>query len=97
MYEPGAVDVELLAPERVEATFVDVRRERGAGVVIDFFHPKLSREREHETVHGGQRATVQLRRGTHLVVISQLGYEYSDAFLQAVPRTFPRANEEQPE
>lgn len=87
---PRAVDVELVAPERVSAQFVDLGRERGAGVVVDFFNPKLSGKREHETVSGGQSATIQLRRGTHLVVVSQSGYEYSDAFLRAVPREFPR-------
>jgi hypothetical protein len=88
--DPSAVDVELIGPERITATFVDVRRERGAGVVLDFFHPKLSGLREHEVVHGGEARTLNLRDGTHLVVISQEGYEYGDAFLRAVPREFPR-------
>lgn len=88
--EPSTVDVELHAPEHVSVQFVDLRRERGAGVVVDFFHPKLSGRREHEVVTGGEQRSLQLRAGTHLVVISQAGYESSDAFLQAVPRTFPR-------
>lgn len=88
--EPSTVDVELIAPERVSVQFVDIRRERSAGVVVDFFHPKLSGRREHEVVYGGEQRSLQLRAGTHLVVISQAGYEYSDAFLRAVPRTFPR-------
>lgn len=88
--EPITVDVELIAPERVSVQFVDIRRERSAGVVVDFFHPRLSGRREHEVVHGGEQRTLQLRKGTHLVVISQAGYEYADAFLRAVPRTFPR-------
>jgi hypothetical protein len=88
--EPNTVDVELIGPARVSAKFVDIRRELGAGYVIDFFHPKLSGAREHEIVHGGERRSLDLRAGTHLVVISQAGYEYSDAFLRVVPREFPR-------
>jgi hypothetical protein len=88
--EPRAVDVELIGPERITATFVDIRRERSAGRVVDFFHPKLSGRREHEVVHGGEARTIDLRGGTHLVVISQEGYEYGDAFLRVVPREFPR-------
>lgn len=95
--DPQAVDVELLAPERVSVQFIDVRRERGAGVVVDFFHPKLSGTRVHEIVHGGESATLQLRKGTHLVLISQPGYEYSDAFLRAVSREFPRSDDELPQ
>jgi hypothetical protein len=88
--EPSTVDVELIAPERVSVQFVDVRRERSAGVVVDFFHPRLSGRREHEIVHGGEQRSLQLPAGTHLVVISQAGDGSSDAFLSAVPRTFPR-------
>jgi hypothetical protein len=88
--DPSTVDVELIAPGRVSAQFVDIRRERGAGVVVDFFHPELSGRREHEIVSGGEQRSLQLRDGTHLVVISQAGYESGDAFLHVVPRTFPR-------
>jgi hypothetical protein len=88
--EPSTVDVELLAPVRVSAKFVDVRRELGAGTVIDYFHPKLSGKREHEIVYGGEVRSLDLRAGTHLIVISQEGYEYSTAFLRVVPREFPR-------
>lgn len=90
--EPRTVDVELRAPGRVSAQIVDVRRERDAGVVIDFRHPKLSGAREHPTIHGHDgESSVQLRAGTHLVIISQADYEYSDAFLRVVPRQFPRS------
>jgi hypothetical protein len=88
--DPSTVDVELIAPARVSAQFVDIRRERNAGVVVNFFHPELSGAREHEIVHGGEQRSLQLRDGTHLVVISQAGYESGDAFLHVVPRTFPR-------
>jgi hypothetical protein len=88
--EPNTVDVELIAPVRVSVQFIDLRRELGAGHVVDFFHPKLSGAREHEIVHGGEARTLDLRAGTHLVLISQAGYEHSDAFLQVVPRGFPR-------
>jgi hypothetical protein len=94
--DPSAVDVELVGPPEVSATFVDIRRERGAGVVLDFHHPKLSNRREHETIHGGEAKTFQLRHGTHLVVIAREGYEYADAFLRAVPRKFPRGDQPQP-
>lgn len=90
LQDPMAVDVELIGPKRVTATFVDIRRERGAGRVVDFFHPKLSGLREHEEVRGGEARTLNLRAGTHLVVVSQDGYDYADAFLRVVPRTFPR-------
>jgi hypothetical protein len=90
LQEPSTVDVELLAPERVSVTFVDLRRELGVGAVVDFFHPKLSGKREHEVVHGGEVRALDLRAGTHLVVISQEGYEHSEAFLRVVPREFPR-------
>jgi hypothetical protein len=88
--EPNTVEVELIAPVRVSAKFVDVRRELGAGAVIDYFHPKLSGKREHEVVYGGETRTLDLRAGTHLIVISQEGYDYSEAFLRVVPRGFPR-------
>lgn len=91
--EPYAVDVELLAPERVTATIVDVGRERARGRVVDFNHPLLSGEVEHEVVRGGERRTLNLRAGTHLMIIEQRGYETTDAYLQVVRREFPRESE----
>jgi hypothetical protein len=93
LQDPRVVDVELIAPPRVTATFVDVRRELGAGVVVDYHYPKLSGRREHEVVRGGESRALNLRKGTHLVVIAQDGYTSSDAFLHAVPRDFPRADD----
>ena len=90
LQDPVAVDVELVAPADVRATFVDIRRERGAGVIVDFFHPELSGRREHEVIHGGEAKTIQLRKGTHLVVVERDGYAHADVFLRAFPRAFPR-------
>src|SRR5690606_12328406 len=91
--DPQVVDFELRAPADVRLTIIDVRRERGAGWIIDFFHPALSGRREHPILHGGERAAFDLRAGTHLLVIERPSYDYTDAFLQVDPREFPRASE----
>jgi hypothetical protein len=91
--QPQVVDIELRAPAQVSVQIVDIRRERGAGVVVDFRHPKLSGAREHPTIHADESASVHLRAGTHLLTISQPDYAYSDAFLRVVPRQFPRGDE----
>lgn len=91
--DPQLVDFELRAPADVRVTVVDVRRERGAGVVVDFFHPTLSGRREHPILQGGERGSFELRSGTHLLVVERPSYEYTDAFLQVVLREFPRAVE----
>lgn len=90
---PQQVEFDLRGPADVQATIVDVRRERSAGVVVDFFHPKLSGRREQPIVHGGERVRFDLRQGTHLVVIERSGYDYADAYLSVDPLEFPRANE----
>ncbi|HVH97925.1 MAG TPA: hypothetical protein VM869_04420 [Enhygromyxa sp.] len=91
--DPQVVEVELRAPADVRVTVVDVRRERSSGRVVDFFHPKLSGRREHPIVHGGERVSMSLRAGTHLLVIERAGYDYTDAFLQIDPIEFPRASQ----
>lgn len=91
--QPQVVDIDLRAPADVRVTVVDLRRERAAGRVVDFFHPKLSGRREHPIVHGGERARLSLRAGTHLLVIERAGYDFTDAFLQVEPIELPRASE----
>lgn len=91
--DPQVVEFELRAPEDVRVTVVDVRRERTAGRVLDFWHPSLSGRREHPIVYGGQQASFTLRAGTHLLVIERAGYDFTDAFLRVDPIEFPRANE----
>jgi hypothetical protein len=91
--DPQVIEFELRAPPDVQLTVVDVRRERAAGLVVDFFHPQLSGRREHPILHGGERAAFDLRAGTHLLIIERAGYEYTDAFLQVDPIEFPRASE----
>ncbi|MFO7564344.1 MAG: hypothetical protein R6X02_16980 [Enhygromyxa sp.] len=91
--ETQVVDFDLRAPADLRVTIVDVRRERGAGRVVDFFHPKLSGRREHPILQGGERASFDLRAGTHLLVIERPSYEYTSAFLQVDPREFPRATQ----
>lgn len=88
-----AVDFDLRAPADVRLTVVDIRRERTAGRVVNFFHPKLSGRREHPQLHGGERARLDLRAGTHLLILEREGYEYTDAFLQVLLREFPRARD----
>jgi hypothetical protein len=91
--DPQIVELELRAPADVRLTVVDVRLERTAGVVVDFFHPKLSGRREHPIVAGGERVSVSLRAGSHLLIIERPSYEYTDAFLQVDPLELPRASE----
>ncbi|MFV8755703.1 hypothetical protein ACNOYE_34565 [Nannocystaceae bacterium ST9] len=91
--EPSTVDVRLVAPEDMWVDVIDVRRERTAGKVIDFSHPVLSGRREHPRVMGGETAALQLRSGTHLLVVAREGYAYSDAFLQVEIREFGRLGE----
>jgi hypothetical protein len=92
--EPQTVDVHLAADEGVWLDVIDVRRERTAGKVVDFSHPELSGRREHPRLQSGEKASLQLRSGTHLFVIAREGYEYADAYLQAEIREFPRVGEE---
>ncbi len=87
--EPRRVDVGLMAPPDLSVDLIDVRRERGAGKVVDFFHPQTSGEVEHPRVQGGESASFLLSAGTHLVVVWRAGYDYSDAFLQIDVRDFP--------
>lgn len=91
--ESSVVEAALVAPPEFVATFVDVRGELSAGVVVDFFHPKLGGTREHPVLHGGETASLELRAGTHLIVISEPGYRYADAFLRLVPHVVPREPE----
>lgn len=88
--EPRAVDVTFVSDEDVRATFVDVRKERKFGRVVDFFHPELTGKVEHPVLQGDESRTLQLDRGTHLIVVSRQGYDYADAFLQVELREFPR-------
>jgi hypothetical protein len=91
--DPQVVDFDLRAPADVRVTVIDVRRERQAGRMLDFFNPILSGRREHPILQGGERASFDLRAGTHLLVIERPSYEYTDVFLQVVPREFPRARD----
>lgn len=91
--ESTTVDFELRAAPDLQLTIVDIRRERGAGLVVDHSHPKLSGTRDHPILHGGEAASLQLRSGTQLLVIERAGYEFTDAFLRVVPREFPRESE----
>jgi hypothetical protein len=91
--EPSSVDVRLLADDDVWLDVIDVRRERSAGRVIDFSHPVLTGRREHPRLQGGESQTLQLRSGTHLLVVAREGYEYGDAFLQVDVREFGRLGE----
>ena len=90
--EPTVVELELRAPADVRLTAIDIRSERGAGFVVDFFHPRLSGAREHPVLHGGERARFDLRAGTHLLLLERDGYDYTDAFLQVVELELPRAD-----
>jgi hypothetical protein len=90
--DPQLIEFELDAPADVRVTVVDIRRERGAGYVVDFFHPLLSGRREHPILHGGEQGQFELRAGTHLLVIERDGYDYSDAFLRVNPIVFTREN-----
>jgi len=91
--EPRSVSFELRAPADVRLTIVDARRERAAGWVVNFLHPKLSGRRQHPVIHGGEALDVQLRAGTHLLIIERASYEYTDAFLQVLPLELPRGTE----
>ncbi len=88
--EPETVEVQLVAPDDVWVDVIDVRAERSAGKVIDFSHPELTGRREHPRLQGGQAQTLQLRSGTHLLVVAREGYEFTDAFLQAEILEFGR-------
>jgi hypothetical protein len=90
--EPTVVDFELLAPSDVRLTVLDVRAERGAGRVLDFFHPRPTGAFEHPIVQGGERRSFALRAGTHLLLIERASYEFTDAFLQVVPLELPRGD-----
>lgn len=90
LQDPTNVEVDLRGPERVRVEIVDIRRERGARHVVDFFHPTLSGRREHPVVVGGQTGVFPLRAGTHLLIVEQDGYEYSEAYLSVRLREFPR-------
>ena len=92
--DPQTVDVDFRADSEVQLRIIDICRERGVRWVVDFHHPRLSGLREHPLLYGGDKASFQLRAGTHLLVISRPDYEYSDAYVQVVPRELPRDNGE---
>ena len=94
---PRTVEFELRGPEQISVQVIDIRRERAAGVVVDFKHPKLSGAVEHPIIYADELSSAQLRAGTHLVLISQPDYEYSDAFFRVALRKFPRSDEELPQ
>jgi hypothetical protein len=91
---PQFVDFELRGPADARLIVVDVARERSAGNVVDFYHPRLSGRREHPVLHGGETASLPLRAGIHLLVVERSGYEYADLSLRAIPREFGRATDD---
>lgn len=88
--ERGAVDFELVGPEDVHLLVIDVRAERNRGRVLDFFWPRPAGIVEHPELRGGERRTLQLLPGTFLLYVFREDYEYSDVYLRAVVREFPR-------
>jgi hypothetical protein len=81
--EPRVVDLDLWGPDTLRLELIDLAREREAGPVLDVFHPQPGGAVEHPRMVGGDQARWELRAGTHLLLISQHGYELAEASLVA--------------